>query len=455
MKPTQNNTMPPINTPDILRFLLPSLFGSFMFLIPIPYGDTYAIPLGIVFDLFKAILGSLLPYIVVIISLISAIVSTWIYLSKPKSVLENERLKRAFSTSPLYIISRIIGAVIAVLAVFNFGPEFVTSEFTGGTMVGLCNTLVCIFISISYLLPFITDFGAMEFTGILIRNVVRPLFTVPGRSAIDLVTSWFGTSNTACVLTRRQYDSGFYSAREAAVIMTNFSIVSIPFCLIVATIIGGPERVFAQFYLVTTFTGMVLAVVTPRIPPLSKIPDTYNPNTGKRLDEIVPEGYSKLYWALKLATDRAKTIDLKLIIKMGADMLFDLFFNLIPIVMAWGTIALIIVEYTPLFQWLSYPIGLYLKLLGIEEAFKAAPASLVGFVDMFIPPVMLAGISSFKTKFIIGSVSLLQIIYLTETGAIILQSDISVDFKDLLIIFLERTIIALPIITVIANLMFK
>ncbi|MGI6484796.1 MAG: hypothetical protein ACOX15_00410 [Tepidanaerobacteraceae bacterium] len=152
--------------------------------------------------------------------------------------------------------------------------------------------------------------------------------------------------------------------------------------------------------------------------------------------------------------NRARKNELNQFFSTGTDMLFNLSFGLIPVVMAWGTIALIIVEYTPFFRWISYPMGLYLQLLGLEEAAQAAPATLVGFVDMFIPPVMLAGIESMKTKFVVGAASLLQIIYLTETGAIILQSDISVSFKDLFIMFLERTLIALALLAIIASIIF-
>lgn len=64
-------------------------------------------------------------------------------------------------------------------------------------------------------------------------------------------------------------------------------------------------------------------------------------------------------------------------------------FDLIPIVIAWGTIALVIATYTPVFNWISYPMGLYMKLFGVKKAFAAAPATLGGFTDMFIPALLL------------------------------------------------------------------
>lgn len=60
--------------------------------------------------------------------------------------------------------------------------------------------------------------------------------------------------------------------------------------------------------------------------------------------------------------------------------------------------------------------------------------------------------TSVKTKFVIGVLSLVQIIYLTEVGTIIIKSEIPLNFWKLLVIFLERTIIAIPLIVLFANM---
>ncbi|MCD8347289.1 MAG: hypothetical protein LUD16_04915 [Lachnospiraceae bacterium] len=127
-------------------------------------------------------------------------------------------------------------------------------------------------------------------------------------------------------------------------------------------------------------------------------------------------------------------------------------FDLIPIVIAWGTVALIIATYTPVFSWLSFPMRLYLQLFGIEEAAAVAPATLVGFMDMFIPALLISGVESVKTRFVIGALSLVQIIYLTEVGTIIIKSEIPLNIGKLFIVFLERTLIAIPLLVLCANL---
>ena len=111
-----------------------------------------------------------------------------------------------------------------------------------------------------------------------------------------------------------------------------------------------------------------------------------------------------------------------------------------------------IATYTPVFRWISYPMGMYLKLFGVEEAFAVAPATLAGFTDMFIPALLITGIQSVKTKFIIGVLSLVQIIYLTEVGTIIIKSEIPMNLWKLFLVFMERTLIAIPLIVVFANI---
>ena len=133
-----------------------------------------------------------------------------------------------------------------------------------------------------------------------------------------------------------------------------------------------------------------------------------------------------------------------------------MYFALLPLVMAWGTLALIVAEFTPFFKIISIPVVFILNLLRIPDAVTAAPAVLVGFTDMFLPSIMISGNEiSEITKFIIGTLSITQLIYLTETGAVILKSDIPLKFKDLFIVFIVRTAIALPIITVVSKLIFS
>ena len=126
----------------------------------------------------------------------------------------------------------------------------------------------------------------------------------------------------------------------------------------------------------------------------------------------------------------------------------------IPIVMAVGTIALVIAEYTPVFKILGLPFLPILMLLQVPEPIAASQTLVAGFADMLLPSVLASTIKSDMTRFIIASVSVSQLIYLSEVGALLLSSKIPVNLKELFIIFIQRTLITLPIIAVIAHFIF-
>lgn len=442
-------------TSEILKFLIPSVIGIFLFITPISYKGNLTIGVGILADIFKGLLGAYLATFVTIIICISALITIIHKISPISAINNNKFFSDMFNITPFWIIFRILGAVFAVLTLNKIGPEFIWSPNTGGTVLdALLPVLATWFFFSGFLMPLLLDFGAMDYTGTMIRSIMKPLFTIPGRSAIDCVASWIGSGTVGVVITKMQFDEGYYTAREASVISTCFSIASIAFCLVVATFMKL-DHVFFSLYITICIATAIAAVICPRIPPLSKIEDYYNRNTGKRIQEEVPEGIKRSNWALQKAVEKAAQIkSIDQIMKKGIRTVIDIYFNLSPLVMAWGTLALIIAEYTPVFKIISYPFIYILQWMQVPYAAEAAPAMVVGFADMFLPAVFGVGIESELTRFIIGAVSVTQLVYMTEVGTIILKSDIPLNFKDLVIIFIERTIITLPIVVMIAHLLY-
>lgn len=447
-----NNTVKKLDNKSIMRFIIPSALGVFIFLFPLPWKGSINIPIGIISEWLAALIKPAAPTLITIFILISAIFTAITTIFKPKSILNNKLMSKLFVSSPLFLIFKIIGAVVVVMVYSQTGPEYIISGDTGGTMMSLLQTLVAWFFAASFLIPLLMDFGIMDYTGTLVRNFTKPLFNLPGRSAIDLLASWVGNCNVGVVLTTTQYEKGYYTGREAITIASCFSAVSLPFCLVIAAMLKV-DHLFLPFYAILSITGIISVVIMTRIPPLSKYPNEYYAAVGKQVNEVEPEGISKHQWALQLGVERAETgPNFAGIMGKGVDMFLGIVFQLAPLVMAFGTIACILATYTPIFNWLSIPFGYYLQLLGVEEAFAAAPATIVGFVDMFLPAVLAANIVSLKTRFVIGILSLVQIIYMTEVGTLIITSKMPVDFKGILVIFLEKTIIALPIIVLLTNL---
>ena len=95
--------------------------------------------------------------------------------------------------------------------------DSIWSESTGVFVLNeLLTLLFSIFFFAGLLLPLLLNFGLLEFCGILLTKIMRPIFTLPGRSSIDCITSWLGDGTLGVMLTSKQYEDGFYSEREAA-----------------------------------------------------------------------------------------------------------------------------------------------------------------------------------------------------------------------------------------------
>ena len=438
-------------TKRFLRFLLPSLLGAIFFLMPVRFEGSWTIPMGVLSDLLTQYAGKYMPAIVLGIVIVSAVLSCWYSLVRTRPTGGYTGLRRIFFVTPLWLVLRLAGLVFALLIFFKLGPHFIWADTTGHVVLyDLATAIVTIFIFASLLLPLLTDFGLMELIGTVFRKIFRKMFRLPGRSCIDAVASWMAAAPVGVFITSQQYERGYYSGREAAVIATNFSVVSLPFCLLVAQF-SGLGHMFFPYYLTVTFAGLITAMILPRIPPLSRKADQYS-EVGKQIGEEVPRGDSLFRWGLNKAITKADSAPgPRAYLHATAEVLFDIWFGLMPPLMVIATLGLVLVEYTPVMNWLSYPLIPLLELLRLPEAAAAAPALLVGFADMFLPAVLAKGIESELTRFVIVSVSITQLIYLSEVGVMILKTRIPLNFFDLVVIFLLRTLITLPIITVIAH----
>lgn len=437
---------------SFIKFIVPSLIGILLFMTPVKIDGNFTIPIAFLSNLLVESLGNILPLLAVIVISISAIGSIIIKIFRT----ENKILNSLFNVTPIWLIGRILGMIIAILSYLHIGPEFIWSDSTGSMVLfSLLPALISIFLFAGLFLPLLLNHGLLEFVGSMLTKVMRPIFNLPGRSSIDCITSWLGDGTIGILLTGKQYEEGFYTQKEASIIGTSFSAVSITFSLMVITQVGL-GHMFVPFYLTVTFAGIIAAIIVPRIPPLSKKSNTYIDGSTPRKDaEVIPEGYTSLSYGLEKALEKAEdNSSIKLFFTDGIKNVVDMWLGVLPIVMAMGGIAVMIAEYTPIFQILGMPFIPFLKLLGIPEAAAASQTLIVGFADMFIPSVLAANITSEMTRFIIACVSVTQLIYMSEVGGLLLGSKIPVKFTDLIIIFLERTIITLPVIVLCANIIF-
>ena len=436
-----------------------------MMLVPIRFGDTINIGLGILADELRARAAGLLPGLVTSVIVLSA--AATIAMTVFRSRLSAEAASRleasptiksllaVFLVGPMTLVARIVGAIAASLVLFQRGPEWLISDATGGVILNdLIPVIVAIFVVSPFLLPLVTDFGLMELFGTLCRRVFRPLFTMPGRSSIDAIASWMGSAPVGVLITVQQYEQGFYTEREAATIATTFSVVSLAFALVIIDFVGLSE-LFLPYYGAILLAGVVAAIIMPRLPPLSRKRDIYYELAGKQITEDLPPGRSLLSWGFELAVWRARRAPtVSALLRRAVFNIYDIWFALLPLIMSIGALALVLTEHTPIFTLLSAPLVPFLTVLGIPEASAAAPAFLVGFADQFLPAVLGQSIESEHTRFVIAGAAVTQLVYMSELGALILNSKIPVTVGELFVIFLLRTLITVPVLAGVAALIF-
>lgn len=443
---------PPDRT-AILRFALPSLLGILMFLTPVRVDGNWTILMGFISDVSVAFVGAGMPWIVFVLLCLSACGTTYAITLGRGRMPPGSLPYRLFHVAPVWVVLRLLGLIMGTMTMFQIGPAVFWGPSTGGTVLNdLAVNIVFIFLFAGLLMPFLTDYGLMEFVGTLMKGIFRRLFTLPGRSAIDALASWMSSAPVGVLITIQQYVSGHYTAREAAVIATNFSVVSVPFALLVAKTVRV-DHIFPEYYLAVVITGVITAMIMPRIPPLSRFADTpYDALHPLRETHGAGSG-SLLREALALATERARTaLTLKQQFRVAAGHILDIWFGLVPAVIVVGGAGLMLAEHTPVLGWLTAPLVPLLDLAGLPEAEAAAPAMIAGFLDMFLPALLGTGIESELTRFVVGVMSVTQLIYMSEIGILMIKCEIPLRFSHLVTVFLLRTVIGLPIVIALAHL---
>lgn len=433
----------------VFKFLFYSILGVIAFLAPITIGGESSILMG---HIKSIIIDGYIEQIrvLVIIASVTTVVGTIIGFIKKD--FKNKYLKEFFICGPINGAARILGGIFFLMVHYGIGPAIILDPNTGGMMANdLLPSLMVTFCVGVMLMPLLTAFGLVEFIGVLIAPFMRKVFKVPGYAAIDAIASFLGDGTIGIVVTDEQYQKGYYTQREAVIIATSFSIVGISFAAVVSDLLKLSDR-FIIFYATIAFSTVIAGIIIARLP-LKKFKNEYY--MGKNF--AGEEGSTSFVVAIKKATEvanKAKEIEILLdsIKKVGI-----LYITFIPVIMFMGTLGLVIAEHTNIFNIIAMPLVPILKLFGFskEIATVMAPAMIVGFSDMYLPSLLIEGVPSEMARFLIGTLSFAQLIFLSETGMILVASKIGFNFWDTLKFFVLRTIITFPVIFIIVKILYS
>lgn len=439
-----------------VKFWFFSIFGFAFFLMPFEFLGSKSIAISHIVNLITNYIFK--PFILFTQAVsITVIIGTIVFIFYSS---KNQYLNKVFKTSPLSVFLRVVGSFMYVMVINNWFSDtqigaMITDPNTGGVMAGKGGLLTVIYITFFVgllALPLLTHFGAVEFLGIILGPIVQKLFKVPGYSAVDAIASFVGDGTIGIVVTDSQYQRGYYNKREAFIIATSFSIVGIAFAAAVAEELGFGD-IFPIFYGSIALVTVIIAFVTARLP-LKKYEKTYYGDVEPKTAEI-PEDKTVIEHATYTAIEAASEADFYKILKQSFSGVITIYVGFLPVIMFVGTVGLIVAEYTPVFNIISMPLVPIFTLLGYskEVASMMAPASLVGFADMYLPALFISGSVSEASRFFIGVLAFTQLIFMSETGMVLVETKIGVNFLDVIKVFIYRTILSIPLLFVITRVL--
>ena len=425
----------------LYKFLGYSLFGVFMFFCPVTIGGRSTIPVD---HIINFISGNLLEPAKIYILIVMICGATLPFLRKTWN-------KNAMSV--FFSTAKVCGAIIGIILYFKllpdlqwlWRPDFGPFLFDRLAMpVGLVIPIGSVF------LAFLANFGLMEFTGVLMTPVMRPLFRTPGRSAIDAVASFVGSYSIALIITNNMYRQGKYSVREASTIATGFSTVSATFLLIVARTLNLMDHWTLYFWVSLLVTFLVTAI-TAYIWPLSSYPDTYfedKPNAD------TPHEGSR--WGHAWRTGVGVAENTAPLTKMTFDNLtagLNMAFVVIPSITSVGLLGLVLAEYTPLFDGFGYVFYPFFSMFGVSQPALAGKAAAISLPEMFLPALLIAKTATPLLRFVIAVVSISEILFFSASIPCLMGTDIPIKLRDILIIWFERVVLSIVLTIPIAMML--
>jgi len=340
-------------------------------------------------------------------------------------------------TRTVFSVLKVFGLLIGVGYLFGVGPE---ALYQPGMLPFLFDKLV---LSLALIVPlgalalvFLIGFGLLELVGVLMQPVMRPIWRTPGKSAIDAVASFVGSYSVGLLITDRMYRQGHYSVREAAIIATGFSTVSAPFMVIIAKTLGLMDIWNLYFWSAMLVTFSVTAV-SARIYPLSRLP------SESRAEPPLPAGESRIASAWRAGLEQAAHAPslpsaLRETFVDGLRMTAAI----LPSILAVGLLGLLAAKYTPLFDAIGLLLYPLVWLFGLDQPMVVAGAVSSGLAEMFLPAVLLKD-ADVLVKFVTAIVSVSSVLFLSASIPCVLATQIPLRLRDLLLVWLQRTLLSL------------
>lgn len=423
------------------KFICLSLFGVFMFFVKVPFMGVSKLPVDHVISFVDKSTQPFYPYITSLFALFCIIDIFLISKNYNKSTV-----------SKVLTVFKVGGALFAFMVMFGIGPSFFLAANIAPSTSEIMTKSIAIILSVAIFLPFLVDFGLIDAVGIIVRPIMRPLFKIPGRTAVVAAGAFLGNFSIGLISTNNMYNEGKLTEKESVIVATGLSTVSIGLMMLFAKLTGIMDR-WTFYFISSAVVCYLVTAISVRIPPISRKPNTYKEGVEPDPEEIVNEKLLKTAY-IKGCTTATEAGSV-------ANRVWITFYSSAKIIA--GTISggmflfvvgLLLNQYTPIFKYLGMAFWPLLKISGFTNLDVLSGAVGLSILDV-IPAVMIgakAQALTLASRYFLASFPVVLIIFFGGFGTCILSTDVPVSVKDLFYLWFIRMILAIPMLGIIAKI---
>lgn len=453
-----------IKRKGLTKSCLLTVLGFVVFFAPIPVGDESIVIFGWVFNALMAFVGIYGLWAATAIIAGNALLSiAGKYFAK-----EGSWLKNLYGGDTIFhIISYFLASFYMIVFMCDkqfasfTGPAFIVSPDVGGTIIdGFIPSFLWVAPLCAFVLPLLLNYGGIDFIGTMIEPIMRKLYDVPGKSAVDALSSFFASGTIAVLVTNSLYRNKIYTEKEAVIITTGFSACSVGFAAVVLDAVDLGHD-FTKIYFVCLFLAFIICAICCRIPPISRKRSIYVDGTPQDKSKKKPEytdGKSLFTRATERAAKKAYYANAYgSYAKVNVREALYVTPKILTFATAAGVSCLILAEYTPIFAWIGMIFQPLLMLCGVEAPALASAALPTGLAEMYLPVLMIR--SSVPelgegVRFFVAAVSMLQMIFFSETASVQLGLKMPIKLWELVVIFFQRTFVAIPLVALAMHILY-
>lgn len=424
----------------IFKFLVFSGLGVFMFFVNIEINGVSVIPIQHMINFVKATCGPIIPYYTLIMVTFGAVAP----------IVTKAYKKSKFDL--VFTITKAFGVVISIMAIFNIGPAPLMKD---DMIPFLFNSLV---VPIALMIPLtgiayvlMLNFGLVEFIGMFMRPIMKKIWKTPGESAVDAIVSFAGGYSLAVLLTSDFYKKGIYTRKQSIIISTGFSTVATSFLIVIANTLGIMEH-WTLYFFTCLFVTFAVTAICARIYPISKEPEDYYDKPAEIVENKGGNLFKNAFESGVEVAQNAEPLWVHLKRYYVGDAM-KMASSVTASILTIGLIGLIVANFTPVFDWVGYIFYPFTRILQLPEPMIAAKAAAIEIAEMFLPSLLVVA-TPMVTKFTIAVTSVSAVLFFSASIPSLLSTDIPIKMRNILLIWVERTIFSLILAAGIAHLFF-